>query len=267
MLRTMAQAQPRLSKVFARQITFKCIQLSPKGVNAHGGLLPGSKPSDLLSKVDNEIEESQSGGVQHIITIGGNKDDSIRVFDEDCNGKLATVYRHAGRDEWWFKSHHDMAGVSLNGVPLKADEFRRVFRNDELTVGYTNILQVNYRKLGDGRFPGKWSAPNPQFTVSLVDSDMNKPQDPIGLCVVCLDRRANVVLWPCGHVCMCQQCEKDLPKNDEGEKICPMSRCVIEQSMRFWLCSSDGVADGGGGAGGAGGPSVGDKRKNPEPTG
>ena len=43
-------------------------------------------------------------------------------------------------------------------------------------------------------------------------------------CLVCLDRRPNVVLFPCGHQNLCSVCASRLKKEGQG---CPMDRMPI----------------------------------------
>ncbi|KAK7095159.1 E3 ubiquitin-protein ligase LRSAM1-like [Littorina saxatilis] len=47
-------------------------------------------------------------------------------------------------------------------------------------------------------------------------------------CVVCLDRMAEVIFMPCGHVCTCPKCSS--PLND-----CPMCRAVITQRIKLTI--------------------------------
>lgn len=41
-----------------------------------------------------------------------------------------------------------------------------------------------------------------------------EPPDPT--CVVCFDK-ANTVLYPCGHLCLCQSCSEQLSKMDTSQ--------------------------------------------------
>uniref|UniRef100_A0A8D2JH17 E3 ubiquitin-protein ligase LRSAM1 n=1 Tax=Sciurus vulgaris TaxID=55149 RepID=A0A8D2JH17_SCIVU len=49
-------------------------------------------------------------------------------------------------------------------------------------------------------------------------------------CVVCLEREAQMVFLPCGHVCCCQQCCLPL-------RTCPLCRQEIAQSLRIYHSS------------------------------
>ena len=48
------------------------------------------------------------------------------------------------------------------------------------------------------------------------------------LCCVCLDRRIQVVVIPCGHACMCRKCSFRVHK-------CPVCRLDIQAQQRFYM--------------------------------
>ena len=45
------------------------------------------------------------------------------------------------------------------------------------------------------------------------------------ICCICMDSRPNVVLIPCGHVCLCEQC------NTGSLTLCPLCRTHITSSL------------------------------------
>jgi len=47
-------------------------------------------------------------------------------------------------------------------------------------------------------------------------------------CVICCERAPAVVLQPCGHVCLCQECVPAV-------QICPMCRTPVAGSMRVYV--------------------------------
>ncbi|XP_038193444.1 E3 ubiquitin-protein ligase LRSAM1 isoform X2 [Arvicola amphibius] len=53
---------------------------------------------------------------------------------------------------------------------------------------------------------------------------------PTSECVVCLEREAQMVFLPCGHVCCCQQCCQPL-------RTCPLCRQEISQRLRIYHSS------------------------------
>ncbi len=54
------------------------------------------------------------------------------------------------------------------------------------------------------------------------------PTEDSKLCVVCMDEVLEVVLMPCGHVCACEQCSKQLTQ-------CPMCRQPVDRAIRVFL--------------------------------
>ena len=49
------------------------------------------------------------------------------------------------------------------------------------------------------------------------------------LCVICCDKKKNVVLLPCKHLCICESCEEGLKQ--QPKPSCPMCRCLIKDTM------------------------------------
>ena len=48
------------------------------------------------------------------------------------------------------------------------------------------------------------------------------------LCVVCQEHEKKVVLLPCKHQCMCQQCSNQISK---GDAMCPLCRVPIQSAF------------------------------------
>lgn len=51
-----------------------------------------------------------------------------------------------------------------------------------------------------------------------------------GACVYCIDKEANFILVPCGHVCFCEECAKDFT-----EDKCPICRQKIEHKSKVYF--------------------------------
>merc|ERR1711892_572582 len=45
-------------------------------------------------------------------------------------------------------------------------------------------------------------------------------------CVVCMERRCDIIFLPCGHLCSCSLCDRDLA-------LCPLCRAAIAQRVRI----------------------------------
>lgn len=50
------------------------------------------------------------------------------------------------------------------------------------------------------------------------------------LCIICVERTKCVVLQPCNHLCLCQECERRLPC-----RICPICRRQVVRTMRVFV--------------------------------
>mmetsp|Transcript_20800 Transcript_20800/g.48965 ORF Transcript_20800/g.48965 Transcript_20800/m.48965 type:complete len:267 (-) Transcript_20800:2097-2897(-) len=53
-----------------------------------------------------------------------------------------------------------------------------------------------------------------------------------GTCVVCLDKKANYVILPCGHQCLCEGCAQALIAENHQEYHCPVGRCRISAIVK-----------------------------------
>ena len=60
--------------------------------------------------------------------------------------------------------------------------------------------------------------------VKLLKRKLREPLDKNFVCIVCLDRRPDVVLIPCGHKNMCGECAHQWSKEQNG---CPVDRAWI----------------------------------------
>lgn len=55
------------------------------------------------------------------------------------------------------------------------------------------------------------------------------------LCVVCQDREKCIMILPCRHLCICQDCQAPLLKSRNGVPICPICRKLIRQTIKVYL--------------------------------
>jgi hypothetical protein len=57
-----------------------------------------------------------------------------------------------------------------------------------------------------------------------------------GRCVVCMDTRANQLILPCNHLCVCSDCLEHLRTvNSSDSALCPICRSVILSATRVFL--------------------------------
>lgn len=54
-------------------------------------------------------------------------------------------------------------------------------------------------------------------------------------CVVCLVRNREVIVLPCGHVCLCADCMVLINQQDARQRNCPMCRHRIDQIARAFV--------------------------------
>jgi hypothetical protein len=69
----------------------------------------------------------------------------------------------------------------------------------------------------------KTTLPSPPRAPSDWDAD--------GECVVCLERRAQVAVIPCGHVCLCAECAQQ-------QVLCPICRAHVCGTLRVFFPAS-----------------------------
>jgi len=53
-----------------------------------------------------------------------------------------------------------------------------------------------------------------------------------GMCVLCYTERANIILLPCKHECLCKSC---LDNWNPDTKSCPLCRCQVQETMMVYL--------------------------------
>jgi len=51
-------------------------------------------------------------------------------------------------------------------------------------------------------------------------------------CVVCMDAAADMLLVPCGHVCLCAGCADSMLRLDDAGRRCPLCRTALEGAVR-----------------------------------
>ncbi|KAH8392310.1 hypothetical protein KR215_005790 [Drosophila sulfurigaster] len=52
-------------------------------------------------------------------------------------------------------------------------------------------------------------------------------------CVVCIERKRNIVLLPCRHLCLCKECSQQLHRYEGGNR-CPMCRDYVESVLPIY---------------------------------
>lgn len=69
----------------------------------------------------------------------------------------------------------------------------------------------------------------------LTAKRQTNPQDDFQynlVCKVCLTNKISLILFPCRHACICQECIVQLPI----PKLCPVCRSPIDHCIDVYLC-------------------------------
>lgn len=53
-------------------------------------------------------------------------------------------------------------------------------------------------------------------------------------CSICLENTSIMMLIPCGHLCMCQNCSVLVTRQQEVSKKCPVCRCIYTSAHRVF---------------------------------
>ena len=62
-----------------------------------------------------------------------------------------------------------------------------------------------------------------------AEQEKQEPAERGGLCVACDDNVANIVLMPCNHLCLCEECHK------KWNETCPTCRTEVKNIMKVFI--------------------------------
>ncbi|XP_005382480.1 PREDICTED: E3 ubiquitin-protein ligase LRSAM1 [Chinchilla lanigera] len=119
-------------------------------------------------------------------------------------------------------SPEDLAKVGVSEAGLQHEILQRARELRDVARAQPELKPPKEEALG---------APEPPVAEPVRPSaPPAEPEVQVSECVVCLEREAQTVFLPCGHVCCCQQCCQPL-------RTCPLCRQDIAQSLRIYHSS------------------------------
>lgn len=87
-----------------------------------------------------------------------------------------------------------------------------------------SMLQSKYNKLED-----EHARKIRELLLKLENEKKKGNLDDISRCVICLENKNEILLYPCRHVCLCQECSRQTISN------CPVCYTIIKNKKRVFL--------------------------------
>ncbi|KAM6183303.1 E3 ubiquitin-protein ligase LRSAM1 [Erethizon dorsatum] len=166
---------------------------------------------------------------------------SLRLQEEGMERQLVALLVELSAEHYLpiFAHHHisldmlsrmspgDLAKVGVSEAGLQHEILQRARELQDVARAQPEL------KLPDGEDLGALEPPIAPLEPAEPARPSAPPAEPevqVSECVVCLEREAQTVFLPCGHVCCCQQCCQPL-------RTCPLCRQDIAQSLRIYHSS------------------------------
>jgi len=67
--------------------------------------------------------------------------------------------------------------------------------------------------------------------INNEEVDGNNTEDDENVCKVCFDRKIDIVLVPCFHYCICEDCSSVVM---EQNKLCPICNIHIDKAQKLY---------------------------------
>jgi len=118
--------------------------------------------------------------------------------------------------------------LPLSSLIRKLDDEKRVYRFLEFICGGIGLVIVGLmtRKWWRERSRKPKERTQKQQTSSQIERQQNvqeNEQPEVQMCIVCCQNRRRIILLPCGHVCLCEDCSARITD------FCPVCRAEIER--------------------------------------
>ncbi|NXR38273.1 RNF26 ligase, partial [Zosterops hypoxanthus] len=147
---------------------------------------------------------------------------------------VRTQWRRAGR-----RMNQGREQVDAGQRPQPRPARRRASRRSRPGAGQRHHTPSEEPGTAWGKAPRKQqlnaTAGNAEGTTDTDPSALLKEQEEQKKCVICQDQTKTVLLLPCRHLCLCQECTEEILKRDIDEHNCPLCRQVIRQTLNVYL--------------------------------
>uniref|UniRef100_A0A8D2PT41 E3 ubiquitin-protein ligase RNF26 n=1 Tax=Zosterops lateralis melanops TaxID=1220523 RepID=A0A8D2PT41_ZOSLA len=147
---------------------------------------------------------------------------------------VRTQWRRAGR-----RMNQGREQVDAGQRPQPRPARRRASRRSRPGAGQRHHTPSKEPGTAWGKAPRKQqlnaTAGNTEGTTDTDPSALLKEQEEQKKCVICQDQTKTVLLLPCRHLCLCQECTEEILKRDIDEHNCPLCRQVIRQTLNVYL--------------------------------
>eukprot|EP00088_Acartia_fossae_P032609 TRINITY_DN33368_c0_g3_i2.p1 TRINITY_DN33368_c0_g3~~TRINITY_DN33368_c0_g3_i2.p1 ORF type:complete len:753 (+),score=281.15 TRINITY_DN33368_c0_g3_i2:53-2311(+) len=170
------------------------------------------------------------------------KPDTVVLAEEHLDPKVKRVLSEAGADK--YKPLFAKKNITFKELSFADDKILKQYgvESEYLRNQILFCLHQHLTAEADRNAP---SAPDQSLDDSMPSAPppenghsgeaASAPPDPqqniiqtfkTGECVVCMERKSNIIFLPCGHMCSCLECEA-------GLEACPLCRTPITQRVRL----------------------------------
>jgi ankyrin repeat protein len=137
------------------------------------------------------------------------------------------------------------AGADLHqkdGVGFTAKQWAKAHGKHDLVALYRSHKKRNLAIAPEADRPSPPPPPPPAKRIKTVccsEAAVAAPSRAVNVerkdsvCIICMDAAADVVLFPCRHMCLCKSCHSDQAKGD-NMGTCPICRALIRNAVHIF---------------------------------